>query len=203
MPSQSGPLQQPGAAIGDLEQVRESALQTVADFRRTVISLEVKRIADSRVGCTMWEALCAKLFEDYKMSKACPLIVDARLQINSVFTEAATTNRVVFDRIEAHIKKAKSVAKISELLELMERNLTLNSEVRKGRAITILQRLRGDLFEVFGNLHDSRWYPTVYRMTLGLGSDGCYHPDPIPVQIDTGRPWPQVYTYNDEYFFAL
>ena len=44
-----------GTKSGDLEQVHSNALQIVADYGSIVLSLEVKRIADSRVGFAMWE----------------------------------------------------------------------------------------------------------------------------------------------------
>ena len=44
-----------GTKSGDLEQVHSNALQIVADYGSIVRSLEVKRIADSRVGFAMWE----------------------------------------------------------------------------------------------------------------------------------------------------
>ena len=54
----------PSTNAGDLEQVRSNALQTVADYRHVVISLEVKRIAGLQgwrhdVGTTLLETLSA------------------------------------------------------------------------------------------------------------------------------------------------
>jgi hypothetical protein len=207
------------ANAGDLEQARSNALQTVAAFRNTVISLEVKRIADSRVGTIMWEERCRSFYRDRREAhlviRACPSIDNARLQIHSVFARAAATNKVLFDRMSAHIERARSVTRISELLQLMERNLILNSRVRARYAVTIMQHLRCDLNRLFGRLIDAlhesighlgiagdrdMWHRTVYRMTLGLTSDGQYHPNPIPVRISPDSP---IFTYQQDYYFAM
>jgi hypothetical protein len=203
------------ANSGDLEQVRSNALQTVAAFRNTVISLEVKRIADSRVGTIMWEERCTTFYrpQDHLVIRACPSIDNARFQIHSVFARAAATNKVLFDRMSAHINRARSMARISKLLRLMERNLILNSRIRARYAVTIMQHLRRDLHRIFGPLIDvlhrtfghlvgdrDRWHRTVYRMTLGLTSDGRYHPNPIPVRINPESP---IFTYQQDYYFAI
>ena len=213
MPSQSGPLQQPGAANSDLEQARSNALQTVADYRYIVISLEIKRIADSRVGTIMWEERCRCYFGARPVIRACPPIENARFRINSVFTRAAATNHVLFDRMVAHINRARSVARISALLLLMERNLTLNSEIRAIYAVAIMRRLRCDLHRIFGGSiaadnigirnAQERWYRTIYRMILGLRFDGLYHLNPIPVRINPNNPQSREFTYHAEYFFAF
>jgi hypothetical protein len=203
------------ANAGDLEQARSNALQTVAAFRNTVISLEVKRIADSRVGTIMWEERCTTFYRprDHLIIRACPSIDNARFQIHSVFARAAATNKVLFDRMSAHIERARSVTRISELLQLMERNLILNSRIRARYAVTIMQHLRCDLNRIFGRLIDvlrqtlghlagdrDKWHRTVYRMTLGLTSDGQYHPNPIPVRISPDSP---IFTYQQDYYFAM
>jgi hypothetical protein len=220
MPSQSGRRRQPGAANSDdLEQVRSNALQTVVDYRRIVISLEIKRIADSRVSSMMWEERCRIFYqpEDYLVIRACPLIENARHQIHSVFSRAAATNQVLFDRMITHINGARSVGRISALLLLMERNLTLNSGIRQRYAVAIMQHLRRDLQRIFGSLIEAqdisridgdydfgddneRWHRTVFRMTLGLTFDGRYHPNPIPIRINIEMP---MFTYQAEYYFAI
>ena len=156
---------------GDLEQVRSNALQTVADYRHIVISLEVKRITGSRVGSMMWERRCWRQFfyymhMGYLVVRVCRLIEDARFRVNFVFTRAASTNRVLFDRMVIHINRARSVARISALLELMERNLILNSEIRTRYAVTIIRQLRHDvqpLYRIFdpAELDQEMWYRTV------------------------------------------
>jgi hypothetical protein len=179
MPSQSVPLQHPEA--GDLEQARYYALQRVAHLHTAVVGLEVKRMTSSEVGSTIWEAICAEYFDDDEMRSACFPIDNANLQIDSLFKEATETSLNLLNQTRADINSARSVARISEVLQAMKRNLTLNSEARKRDAVAIMQRLRRDLYKIFGSfgLHDE-WYPAVYRMILGLIPDGTYHPDPIP-----------------------
>ena len=182
---------------GDLEQVRSNALQTVADYRHIVISLEVKRITGSRVGSMIWERRCWIFYRrfcyymhvGYLVVRVCRLIEDARFRVNFVFTRAASTNRVLFDRMVIHINRARSMARISALLELMERNLILNSEIRTRYAVTIIRQLRRDVqppYRIFdpAGLDQEMWYRTVCRLTLGLTPDGLYHPDPIPPPIN-------------------
>ena len=183
MPSQSIPLQQPGAAIGDLELVRHNALQRVEHFHTTVVDLEVKRMNDSEAGSMLWETVCADSFvDDYdEMRNVCSPIDNANLQIDTLFKEAAETSLNLLNQARADINSARSVTRISEVSQALKRNLTLNSEARKRDAVAIMQRLRRDLHEIFGSfgLHEE-WYPAVYRMILGLVPDGTYHPDPIP-----------------------
>ena len=122
----------PSTNTGDLEQVRSNALQTVADYRHVVISLEVKRIAGSRVGAMMWEQHCWRLYprtNHHLIVRVCRLIVNACFQIDFIFMRTAATNQVLFDRMVTLINGARSVARISALLQLMERNLILNSGV--------------------------------------------------------------------------
>jgi hypothetical protein len=182
MPSQSGPLQQPGAPSvheysGDLEQARFNALQTVVDFHRIVVSLEAKRTAQSRISSRLWEA--HYIAGKREACSAGSRIGHARFRINTIFGNAAATNLVIFNRVTEHINRAQSEAKISELLLLMENNLARNSELRGRYAVAIMQRLKADLDAIIG-FNGSQWYATAYRFTLGLETNGDYHPNPTP-----------------------
>ena len=184
MPSQSGPLQQPGAPriiheyFGDLEQARYNALQTVVDFRRIVVSLEARRTAQSSISSRVWEA--NYIAGKREARSASSRIGHARFRINTIFGNAAATNLVIFNRVTEQINRAQSEAKISELLLLMENNLARNSELRGRYAVAIMQRLKADLDAIIG-FQGSRWYATAYRFTLGLETDGGYHPYPTPI----------------------
>ena len=103
-----------GTKSGDLEQVHSNALQIVADYGSIVLSLEVKRIVDSRVGFAIWEERWRFYQPEshYKIPKACRFTNDANL----VFARAVATTRVLFHRMVTHINTARSVARISVLL---------------------------------------------------------------------------------------
>ena len=154
----------------------------------------------------MWEERCWGFYQPeshHKIPRACRLINDARFRINFVFARALATNRVIFHQMVTNINRAQSAARISALLQLMERNLILNSEIRARYAVAIIQHLRHDLYPLFGRSHGfyrDQWYRTVYRMALGLTSDGLYHPNPIPTPIYPGS---LSFTYPDDYYFSL
>ena len=179
MPSQSVPLQQPEA--GDLEQARYDAFQRVAHFQRERVDLEVKRMANSEVGSTMWETICAKYFDDDEMRSVCSLIDNANSQIDHTFMASTEHYLHILDEMRTDINRARTVGGISRVLQAWERSLTWISERRKTRAVEIMQGLRRDLDEISSSfeLHDD-WYPAFYRIILGLTPDGNYHPNPIP-----------------------
>ena len=160
----------------------------------------------------MWEQHCWRLYprtNHHLIVRVCRLMVNARFQIDFIFTRAAATNQVLFDWMVTHINGAQSVARISALLQLMERNLILNSEIRERYAVTIIQHLRRDvqpLYRIFGyhpgGLDQEMWYRTLYRMTLGLTSDGLYHPNPTPIRRLSRTPRQFLLTYPEDYFFV-
>jgi hypothetical protein len=156
----------------------------------------------------MWEERCWGFYQPeshHKIPRACRLINDARFRINFVFTRALATNRVIFHQMVTNINRAQSTARISALLQLMERNLVLNSEIRARYAVAIIQHLRHDLYPLFGRSHGfyrDKWYRTVYRMTFGLTSDGLYHPAPIPTPIYPGMLY-LLFTYSEDYFLQV
>ena len=144
MPSQSDPLQQPEA--GDLEQVRYDALQRVAYF---VIALEVKRIAKLWAWLYhLWFGKPQGLHELFWpwWKWAAHVIRSIMLTFGLIpflwRLLSTDTNLDILDQMRADdINSAQSVARISEILQVMERSLTLNSEARKRYAVTIMQRL--------------------------------------------------------------
>ena len=176
MPSQSIPLQQPEA--GDVEQARYDALQRIESFHRDIVDLEVKRMANSEVGSTIWETMCANYFDDDGIRSICSLIDNANLQIDTLFMESTQSSISMLNRMKEFLNSRRSVGEISRHLRWTEDNLTVNSEVRKTSAVTIMQGLKRDLDEISGSFElDDRVF---YRIVLGLTPDGSYHPNPIP-----------------------
>ena len=86
---------------------------------------------------------------------------------------------------------------------------TRESEIRERYAVTIIQHLRHDvqpLYRIFGyhpgGLDQEMWYRTLYRMTLGLTSDGLHHPNPTPIRRLSRTPRQFLLTYPEDYFFV-
>jgi hypothetical protein len=186
MSSQSGHPQQPTeprVAISgdrDLEEARLNALQTVAQFRRSVASLEVKHITDTRLSSLLWETYCISIFSLRLARWIGSLVGNARSEVNTLLRNTANVNRSLFDDVTEGITRAETKATVSEIIRRMEATVTMNSERRKSLAVNIMTTLREELDMRLGPFVDDRWYQVIFRMALGLGDDGGYHPAPIP-----------------------
>lgn len=165
----------PPPPVRDVKDARADIHKQLSLCRQLIITFELTRMRQSRIGSQEWFHLWRRVYTDEIGSGLCRRVADTMPVIARLFFSAVRKLCALTKEIERRVDAATSIEETDQLLdEISDRGLKCCEERRK-RAVRILEAMRKDFVYVPIAITDNV-FSEIERDIFGVDGNGNYHP---------------------------